>query len=87
MDILDVDHMVDMVTVRETVGRGVALAGNIDPAADVRFGRPETIRRAIRDTYAAVGDPYMITAGCEIPAGTPVENVRALCAAVEMDGG
>jgi len=26
-----------------------------------------------------VGNPYFVNAGCEIPAGTPVENLKALC--------
>ncbi len=83
VDIVDVDHMVDMAAVRRAVGGDVVIAGNIDPVSGVRFGRPETIRRTMRATYAAVGDPYMVTAGCEIPAGTPRENVRALCAPIE----
>ena len=29
--------------------------------------------------YAEVGNPYMVTAGCEIPSGAPPENLRALC--------
>ena len=79
IDLIDVDHMVDMVAVRRTLGENVVLTGNIDPAADVRFGDPKTIRQTILDTYAAVGNPYMVNAGCEIPSGTPVENLKALC--------
>ncbi len=76
--ILDVDHMVDMKTVRETLGSDVALAGNIDPL-DVMRGCPETIREHVLKTYAAVGDPFFVNAGCEIPPGTPDRNLRALC--------
>jgi len=79
VDILDVDHMVDMTVARRAVGRRVALAGNINPAADVLHGYPDSIRGTIRATYNEVGDPYMVCAGCEIPLGTPHENLRALC--------
>jgi MtaA/CmuA family methyltransferase len=79
IDIMDVDHMVEMTTVREALGTDVILAGNIDPAAGVKSGLPATIRAALLRTYEAVGDPYMVTAGCEIPSGTPPENLRALC--------
>jgi uroporphyrinogen-III decarboxylase len=24
-------------------------------------------------------NPYMVNAGCEIPSGTPAENLKALC--------
>ena len=83
VDIMDVDHMVDMKTVRRALGEGVALAGNIDPASTVRLGTPEAIRETIRRTYEEVGNPYMVTAGCEIPSGTPEENLRALCEPLE----
>jgi len=79
VDILDVDHMVDLVAVREAVGSAVVIAGNVDPVSCVRQGTPSGIRDAIKRCYEAVGNPFMVNAGCEIPAGTPVENVRAFC--------
>jgi MtaA/CmuA family methyltransferase len=79
INILDVDHMVDMKKVRDTLGAGVALAGNIDPAAAVHGGTPDSIREALHRTYETVGNPWLVNAGCEIPAGTPNENLRALC--------
>ncbi len=78
VDILDVDHMVDMSHARRTVGKKVALAGNINPVT-VRYGAPNEISAMIRQTYEAVGNPYLVNAGCEIPAGTPPENLRTLC--------
>lgn len=79
IDVLDVDHMVDVETVREKMGTKTAIAGNIDPSEDVLRGTPEKIRESLRRIYDLVGDPYMPMAGCEIPSGTPVENLRALC--------
>jgi MtaA/CmuA family methyltransferase len=79
IDILDVDYLVDMSMVRKILGGDVVLAGNIDPAGGVLMGNAESIRRTISDTYKQVGNPYMVTAGCEIPPGTPEENLLALC--------
>ena len=79
VDILDVDHMVDMSAVRAAVGDRVVLSGNLDPVAAVLSGTPAAIREAILGIYAQVGNPYMVNAGCEIPSGTPPENLRALC--------
>ena len=79
IDILDVDHMVDMRTARNMVGNNVTLAGNIDPVGGILQGTPETIRKHVLDTYAMVGNPFIVNAGCEIPAGTPPENLKALC--------
>jgi uroporphyrinogen-III decarboxylase len=78
-DIVDLDHMVDMAGARRALGERVTLAGNIDPAAVLRSRSPQAIRETMARTYAEVGNPYMVAAGCEIPSGTPPENLRALC--------
>lgn len=79
VDILDVDHMVSLARVREQLGSGVTITGNLDPVATIRFGTPEGIRDALRRAYDETGNPYMVNAGCEIPSGTPAQNLRALC--------
>lgn len=79
VDILDLDHMVDMGRARKTMGEKVVLAGNIDPAGGVLRGNPDSIRETMSKTYQDVGNPYMVNAGCEIPSGTAEENLKALC--------
>ncbi len=79
IDIIDVDHMVNVSTVRDAVGDRVAIAGNIDPVSAVQDGTPSSIRETILKIYNEVGNPYIVNAGCEIPSGTPPENLRALC--------
>lgn len=79
MDILDIDHMVNLGDVREAVGVDVVIAGNVDPVSCVRQGTPAGIRGAVKRCYETVGNPFMVNAGCEIPAGTPVENLHAFC--------
>ncbi len=79
IDIIDVDHLVEITTVREKLGHRVVISGNIDPVGGVLRGTPESIRNQILNTYRDVGNPYMVNAGCEIPSGTPVENLKALC--------
>ncbi len=83
VDLLDVDHLVDMHSVRRTVGGRVALTGNLDPVAAVKNSTPERIRDDLRRVYESVGAPYMVNAGCEIPAATPVENLKALCTPIK----
>ena len=84
VDILDVDHMVDMATVRQKVGEGVVIGGNIDPAEGVCRGTPESIRQTMLQTYRQAGNPFMVNAGCEIPSGTPPENLKAMCDPIEQ---
>ncbi len=79
VDILDVDHMVDMAATREAAGSSVTLAGNIDPAEAVLRGTPDAIKDAFQRIYETVGNPFMVNAGCEIPSGTPNENLAAVC--------
>jgi MtaA/CmuA family methyltransferase len=79
IDIIDIDHMVDMAKVRKVLGDKITITGNIDPAQGVRFGNPKNIRDYTLRAYETVGNPYMANAGCEIPAGSPKENLKALC--------
>ena len=79
IDVIDVDHMVDLRHAREVLGNRVALAGNIDPVAGVLRGTPASIRATVLENYRQAGNPFMVNAGCEIPHGTPVENLQALC--------
>jgi MtaA/CmuA family methyltransferase len=79
IDHLDVDHMVDPRTVRKAVGGRVAVGGNLDPVSAILKGTPASIRAAVRRCYAEAGNPFVVNAGCEIPSGTPQENLLALC--------
>lgn len=79
IDVLDVDHMVDLRTVRAAVGPATVIAGNLDPVAAVLRSTPAAIRAAVLACYEQAGNPFMVNAGCEIPAATPVQNLCALC--------
>ena len=79
VDILDIDHMVDPAYARHCVGTEVAIAGRVDPVADILKGTPENIRREVAQSYAAIGNPHLVMAGCEIPSRTPAANLKALC--------
>jgi MtaA/CmuA family methyltransferase len=78
-ELVDLDSMVPMAAARASLGRGVALAGNINPVADLRDGTPrhvtESLAACLRD---AAGGPYAVAAGCEVPRDTPDENLRAM---------
>ena len=84
IDILDCDWMVDMAKAREILGSKVTLAGNLDPVHAIMNSTPENIKRKFREIYEEVGNPYLVNAGCEIPVGTPIENLRALCEPIPM---
>ena len=81
-DIVDLDWQVDLGRARELLGPAQTLLTNLDPVRAVQNGTPDSIRSQVRELYAAVGNPLMVGAGCEIPPGTPNEHLEALCAPV-----
>ncbi len=85
VDLLDLDHWVDLTKARRVLGPRVVLAGNIDPVAGVMQGTPDSIRAEVRRCAAAAGPPFMVAAGCEIPAPTPPANLAALCVPVPSE--
>lgn len=79
IDVIDIDHMVDLAQARRMLGPRIVLAGNIDPVAGVMRGTPGNILAAVHTCRDAANGPFLVGAGCEIPASTPKENLRALC--------
>ena len=78
VDFMDVDYQVPAGDALARVGGRMALRGNLDPSALFRFGTPDDIRTATADLCAAVRDARWITSsGCDIPPGTPAENIAA----------
>jgi uroporphyrinogen-III decarboxylase len=71
--------MVDLAAVRQALGPRVVLGANLDPVSDVMRGDPATIRRRMVAARQQAGEAFIVNAGCEIPSGTPVENLKALC--------
>jgi uroporphyrinogen-III decarboxylase len=76
---MDLDHMVDLSLARRIMGSRTVLCTHLNPAGILQSGTPEEIRAAVRADAETLGTPCMINAGCEIPSGTPPENLRALC--------
>ncbi len=81
-DIIDLDWQVDLEQARDVLGPGQAVVANLDPVREVMDSSPDAIRAAAAKLYARAGNPLMAGAGCEIPPGTPHENLEALCAPI-----
>ena len=77
-DIVDADSMVSLGKARDAMGPRTALLGNIDPVRVLRNGSAEDTVRAIRGCARDAGFPYIVGAGCEVPRGTPRQNIEAL---------
>jgi MtaA/CmuA family methyltransferase len=77
-DIVDLDFMVPVAQARQAMGDQQVLLGNIDPVRVLKNGTPEETAEAIAQCYRDAGAHYIVGAGCEVPRGTPAENLRAL---------
>jgi len=78
-DIIDVDWMVPLAKAREDAGPDVTLCGNFNPAGVLLKGTPEEVAQAARECLEAVPDRFILMPGCEVPPGTPEQNLRAFC--------
>lgn len=83
VDFFDVDYQVPAAEAISRVAGRVALRGNLDPSAVLRFGTADEVR-AQTDALcrAAHGARWIAGSGCDIPPGTPAENLAAFVDAV-----
>jgi len=78
-DIVDLDFFSPLDEARAAMGPGQVLLGNIDPVRTLRDGNAASVERAIGECHRqAGGGRYIVGAGCEVPRGTPHDNVLAL---------
>jgi len=87
--LLSLDNEVDLAEAKEAVGDKVCLMGNVSPVETVKKGTREQIlaeaKECIRKAY---DNPkgYILATGCQIPVGTPPENIKALMDAARIYG-
>ena len=75
---VDLDWMVPVEAARRDMGADQVVCGNLDPVAAVLQSDPASIHAACAACHAAAGPRFLVGAGCEIPRGTPPENLRAM---------
>jgi len=81
-DIIDIDWMVDIEQAAQIFDGWAALCGNFDPVAVMLQGTPGDVYKAVIGSQGKGGSRYFSAAGCEIPDGTPEENLHAQTAAL-----
>lgn len=77
-DINDFDSQVPMELARARMGPEAILLGNIPTVAVMERGTAEDVGRAAAACHKACGEKYILSAGCEVPRTTPMENMDAL---------
>lgn len=84
-DIIDIDWMVDMRAAAEAFG-SIPVCGNFDPLAVALRGTPDQVYQATQHCMQMGGARSFSAAGCEIPDGTPHENLHAQTRALREIG-
>jgi len=80
-DIVDLDYPASVADARAAMGPRQVLLGNLDPVRAITDSNPQAIRAALAAAHRAAGHAaFIVGAGCEIPRGTPPENLRAMAA-------
>lgn len=86
---LSLDNVVDMGEAKEVVGEEVCLMGNVDPVNVIAKGTREQIFAAVKDCLLKAADSpkgFILASGCQIPIGTPLENIHAFVDAARTLG-
>ena len=82
---LHVGNAVDICNILPQVPKNVPVMGNLDPSALFRLSTPETMYEAttVLLTRTAEFPNFVLSSGCDIPPGTPLENVQAFFHALD----
>jgi len=83
-EVVHVGAPMDLVAALERTGEATILAGNLDPTAVFRLGTPDTARHATRELLERTrhAPSLIVSPGCDVPPGTPLENLTAFVEAV-----
>jgi uroporphyrinogen decarboxylase len=89
MSSFSLDNLEDLEEAKYAIGDKVLLIGNVPPVDIVRYGDYEDVVReskeCIRKAYNCPKG-FILNTGCQVPVGTPIENIRALMDTVRSYG-
>lgn len=83
------DNCEDLEEAKKVMGNNVFLSGNIAPVDVMRLGTIDMVIEAVKTAIAKGGDSpsgYMLMTGCQVPIGTPRENIDAYIYAARKYG-
>ena len=83
------DNVEDMQEAKEVLGSHMCIQGNVPPVDVMRMGTPQDVLRSARECIRKAYDSpkgFVLTSGCQMPMGTPRENMTALMDAARIFG-
>lgn len=78
-DIIDIDSQVAPELARQKMGPETIILGNVPTVAVMEKGTPDDVRQSAAACHRALGQRFILSAGCEVPRSTPIANMDALC--------
>lgn len=81
-DALEIDYKTNHQAAHDAFKDKVTFVGDIDPSGVIARGTPEQVKAKTNELLDVFADTprFILNAGCAIPADTPSENIRAMCA-------
>ncbi len=82
---LHLGNAIIMTNVLGQVPETIPVMGNIDPSSVFLMGTPELVYQKTEELLNATAKfpHFVLSSGCDIPAGTPLDNLRAFFDALE----
>ena len=77
-DIVDLDYLTPMSEGRAKMGPSQVLLGNLNPVLVLKNGTPDQVLAEVAACHQAAGSRFIVGAGCEVPRGTPPQNIQAM---------
>lgn len=72
------DNCEDLEEAKEIMGSSVIITGNVPPVDALYLGKPADVEKSIKECIKKAYDSpkgYILSTGCQIPKGTPIENI------------
>ena len=81
-DTADIDTKADLEKIL-IMAKGIGLRGNIDPAWILKAKSEEVLEKSKALLKITEKSPWILSSGCDVPLGTPDENIKALVEAAK----
>lgn len=84
-----VDDCEDLAQLKNTVGKKIHIIGNVSPTKVLRFGTIDDVINAVQECLIKGSDNpcgFTLATGCQVPLGTPRENIEAYMYAARRYG-
>ncbi len=84
-----VDNCEDLFELKQCLGDSMAISGNVPPVDVLKNGSPQMTVQSVKECIEKAADSpqgFLLSAGCQIPLGTPKENLMAYIYAARTFG-